>query len=328
VTDRTIRWGILATGHIAGKFAEDLRLVPDAELVAVGSRSAASAAAFAAAHGARRAHGSWQQLAEDPEVDAVYVATPHVAHHAAAATCLRAGKATLCEKPFTLDAAQATGLISLAREVGVFLMEAMWMRCFPAVRQVAELVAGGAIGQVVSVHADFGVGGGPYPPEHRLRARELGGGALLDLGVYPVAFAQLLLGAPAGATARARLGPEGTDESTAMILEYASGALAVLSCTILGDTAKRAVVTGTAGRIELPRNFYRPAGFTMFRAGAAEEVQEVAAPFDGWGYHFEAAEVGRCLRAGLLESPLVPHASTLDVMRTLDNLRASIGVTY
>jgi predicted dehydrogenase len=319
-----VRWGILATGGIAAAFVADLRLLPDAEVSAVGSRSADAARAFARRHGIPRAHGSWRALAEDPGVDVVYVATPHVAHAAAAAQCLAAGKPVLVEKPFTLDEAGSAALVEAARRAGVFLMEAMWTRCFPAVRRMVELLRDGAIGRVVSVHADFGLVA-PPDPGHRLRARALGGGALLDLGVYPVAFAHLVLGEPATVTARAALGPDGTDENTGLLLGWADGAIAALTCSITGDTARRAVVTGTAGRIELPRNFYRPAGFTLHRDGA---VTEVAAGFDGAGYHFEAAEVQRCLRAGLTESPLVPHADTLAVMRTLDAARAQIGVSY
>ncbi|GAB3951963.1 hypothetical protein GCM10027614_54880 [Micromonospora vulcania] len=175
------RWGILATGHIASRFAEDLRLVPDAELVAVGSRAVESAQRFADTYGAKRAYGSWVELAADPEVDAIYVATPHSAHHEAAMTCLTAGRPVLLEKPFTLDLASSTELVDTARAAEVFLMEAMWMRTNPLILRAAELVAQGAIGTVSSVRADFGVAG-PFPPEHRMRNAALGGGALLDLG--------------------------------------------------------------------------------------------------------------------------------------------------
>lgn len=318
-----IRWGILSTGHIAGKFVEDLRLLPDAEVAAVGSRTFEAAQAFASRHGIPRAHGSWRALAVDPGVDAIYVATPHSAHYAATLTCLRAGKATLTEKPLTLHVPEAEELVATARDGGVFLMEAMWMRCFPGIARIRELIAGGAIGDVVAVHADFGLAG-PFPPEHRLRDRRLGGGALFDLGVYPIAFAHLFLGEPAEIRAWARLDPQGADENTGMILGYASGALAALSCSLLGDSARRATVTGTEGRIELPRNFYRPTEFVVYQDCA----ERVGTPFPGQGYHFEAAEVHRCLRAGLVESPLVPHADTLAVMRTLDSVRSAIGLRY
>lgn len=320
-----IRWGVLATGGIARAFAEDLRLLPDAELVAVGSRAGESARRFADAYGVPRAHGSWQALAEDDGVDVIYVATPHAAHHAAALTCLRAGRPVLVEKPFTLDVAQATELVTVARERGVFCMEAMWTRCLPAVRRLAGMVADGVLGEVVSVFADFGAAA-PDDPAHRVRARELGGGALLDLGVYPVSFAHLVLGEPATVAAYGALGPTGVDENTGLVLGYGSGAVALLACSLRGDTGQRATVAGTRARVELPRGFWAPKGFVVYRPGGG--VEEVDLPFEGCGYHFEAAEVGRCLREGLTESPLVPHGETLAVMRTLDAVRAGIGLSY
>lgn len=319
-----IRWGILATGRIAAAFVADLRLLHDASVVAVGSRSLAAARRFADAHGIGRAYGSWADLVADPEVDVVYVATPHSAHHAATLACLRAGKAALTEKPLTLDAAQAAELVEVARREGVFLMEAMWTRCFPAVAHARRLVDDGVIGRVTTVHADFG-DLAPSDPGHRLLARELGGGALLDLGVYPVTLAHLFLGAPDSVRAWADVGPEGTDRNTAMILGYDSGALASLTCSLVGVTPTTAVITGTAGRIEFPPDFYRPDRLTVLRGA---ERQVVLLPHEGRGYQFEAAEVHRCLRAGLTESPLVPHDESVAVMRTLDRVRAEIGVTY
>jgi len=321
---RPIRWGILATGWIAEGFTSDLKLLPDAEIAAVGSRTLAAARAFAGTHAILRAHGSWHALADDPDIDVVYVATPHSAHHQAAKLCLEAGKAVLCEKPITLDLSTAEDLVGTARANGVFLMEAMWMRTNPAIRQIAELIADGAIGEVTAVQADFGLQG-PFPPEHRLRARELGGGALLDLGVYPVTLAHLILGAPDSVAAWASLTPERTDRNTAVILGYDSGAVATVHCGFVGETGQRATITGTLGRIELPRYFYRPDRFTLVRSGEEDEIE---VPLRGNGLGYEAEEVMRCLREGLLESPVVPHSATLAVMRTLDEARAQIGVTY
>jgi predicted dehydrogenase len=321
----TVKWGILATGGIATQFVNDLRLLPDAEVVAVGSRSDASARRFADTHGIPRAHGSWQGLAEDPEVDVIYVATPHSAHREATLACFRAGKAALTEKPVTVDLPGASELVEEARRAGVFFMEAMWTRCFPAVAKALALVADGAIGRVTGVHADFGFVG-PDDPTHRLNARELAGGALLDLGIYPVTMAHLFLGAPDHVRAWADLGPTGVDRNTAIVLGYASGALASLTCSLVGDTPRTATVTGTAGRIEFTRDFFMPRGLVLRRGDNDPETIDL--PHDGNGYHFEAAEVQRCLRAGLLESPLVPHAETLAVMTTLDRVRAEIGLTY
>jgi predicted dehydrogenase len=319
------RWGILSTGHIATKFVEDLRLLPDAEVVAVGSRSPEAARAFADRHGIPRAYGSWSELAAGPDVDVVYVATPHTAHYDATMTCLLAGRAVLCEKPFTLDRATSAELVETARARGVFLMEAMWMRCNPILLRVLELLADGAIGEVTTVQADFGAAG-PFPPEHRMRARALGGGALLDLGVYPVSLAHLVLGMPDQVRAWAKLSPEGVDENTGVILGYDAGAVATLTCGIVGATPVTAAITGSRGRIELPNPFYRPGQVALHRDGAEPEL--LPADPHGGGYQYEAAEVQRCLRAGLLESPLVPHAATLEVMGLLDTVRAQIGVNY
>lgn len=323
MTSRT-RWGILATGGIAATFVEDLALLPDAEVTAVGSRTAEAARRFADRHGIPRAHGSWAELAADPDVDVVYVATPHSAHHAATRLCLEAGKAVLCEKPFTLDLATTQDLITLAGERGLFLMEAMWMRTIPAVRRIAELVADGAIGDVTAVYADFGIGG-DFPPTHRLRDPGLGGGALLDLGVYPVTFAHLFLGPPQRIVALANLTPEAVDDNTGIIFGYDGGAIATLHCGIVGNSPVAATIVGSTGRIELPSPFFRPDRFTVYHGDRAELVHS---PIRGNGMGYEAEEVMRCLADGRLESPLVPWSASLDVMRSLDAVRAQIGVDY
>lgn len=318
------RWGILATGGIATRFVEDLRLLPDTDVVAVGSRSREAAEAFAAAHGIPRAHGSWADLAADPDVDVVYVATPHSAHHEASKLCLLAGKPVLCEKPLTLDLASAQDLVRTARERGLFLMEAMWTRTLPAIRRMREMVADGAIGDITGVYADFAIGGS-FPGTHRLRAKALGGGALLDLGVYPVTFAHMLLGVPPRIAALATLGPEGTDENTGMVFGYSNGAIATLHCGIVGDSPVAATIVGTRGRLEIPELFFATDRFTLIRGERAEVVQ---LPRRGNGLEYEAEEVMACLAAGRTESDLVPHEATLDVMEIMDRVRAQIGVTY
>ncbi len=325
MADRTVRWGILATGGIAAAFTEDLLRMPDAEVVAVGSRTADAAERFATRYGIARAYGSWAELAADPEVEVVYVATPHAAHHAAAATCIEAGTAVLVEKPFTLSLAQADDLIRRADERDVFCMEAMWTRCLPAVRQLHALVADGAIGEPRVLHADFGLVA-PAEATHRLRAPALGGGALLDLGVYPVSLAHLIFGAPDSVSAWARLSPEGVDENTGVLLGYDSGAVATLTCSLVADTPQTAAITGTTGRIELARGFFHPSTFTLYRADRDPELFEV--PYVGNGFTHEAAEVMRCLRAGERESALVPLDDTLAVMGVLDAVRAQIGLRY
>ncbi|MEU3251784.1 Gfo/Idh/MocA family oxidoreductase [Streptomyces sp. NPDC006997] len=324
----TVRWGVLATGGIAAAFTADLVDLPDAEVVAVGSRSRASAEAFAERFGIGRAHGSWAELAADAEVDVVYVATPHAAHRAAAGMCLEAGRAVLCEKPFTLNVREAAELVALARRRGVFLMEAMWMYCNPHLRRLKALVDDGAIGEVRTVQADFGLAG-PFPPAHRLRDPAQGGGALLDLGVYPVSFAQLLLGEPSDVAARAVLSDEGVDLQTGALLSWDGGALASVHCSIVGGTAGTASVTGSHGRIDIPDGFFHPETFVLHRDGRDPEVF-TADPADGprTTYRHQAREVMASLRAGRTESALVPLDGTLAVMRTLDAIRERVGVRY
>ncbi|MGY3683147.1 Gfo/Idh/MocA family protein [Streptomyces sp. TE33382] len=324
----TVRWGVLATGGIAASFTADVRAMPDAEVVAVASRTDASAKAFADRFGIGRAYGSWAELVADDTVDIVYVATPHSAHREAAGLALEAGKHVLCEKAFTLDARQAAELVALARERGLFLMEAMWMYCNPVIRRMTELVRDGAIGEIRTVQADFGFTG-DFGPGHRLRDPALGGGALLDLGVYPVSFAQLLLGEPDRVQADALLSPEGVDLNTGMLLGWDSGATALLSCSIVGHHPTAATVIGTAGRIDFPHSFFYPERFVLHRAGAEpEEITTGPGPRGLTGLQYEAAEVMRAVRAGERESPLVPLDGSLAVMRTLDAVRERVGVRY
>ncbi|MGW5566388.1 Gfo/Idh/MocA family protein [Streptomyces tendae] len=328
MTGQKVRWGILATGGMAARFTADLVDLPDAEVVAVASRTEASAKAFAERFGIPRAYGDWETLARDEDVDVVYVATPHSAHRTAAGLCLEAGRNVLCEKPFTLNAREAAELVALAREKNVFLMEAMWMYCNPLVRRLKTLVDDGAIGEVRSLQADFGLAG-PFPPAHRLRDPAQGGGALLDLGVYPVSFAQLLLGEPADVAARAVLSEEGVDLQTGALLSYESGALASVHCSITGGTPNSASITGSEGRIDVPNGFFFPDHFVLHRTG--RDPQEFRAdPADGprESLRHEAEEVMRALRAGETESSLVPLDGTLAVMRTLDAIRNRVGVRY
>jgi predicted dehydrogenase len=326
VTERAkIRWGILATGAIAATFTEDLLTLEDAEVVAVGSRSLDTARAFADRYGIPRAHGSWAELAADPDVDIVYVATPHSAHHAASALCLDAGKAVLCEKPLTLDAAQAEDLVRRAEAAGVFFMEAMWTRCVPAVLRMVEMVREGVIGEPRLVTADFSVAF-DSGPEHRVRNPALGGGALLDLGVYPLAISRLVFGEPSVVRAAATLTPEGVDETTSVTLVHPGGGVSALTCSISADGTWSATVAGTKGRIEFGRYFTSPSGFSVFRHD--DLVERVEAPFLARGMVHEAIEAQRCIREGLPQSPLAPWSETLAVMRTMDEVRAQIGVVY
>ncbi len=330
----TIRWGVLAPGRIARSFAADLLVVPDAELVATGSRRPERAAQFAAEFGGR-AHGSYEALVADPDVDVVYVASPHTLHEEHTRLALAAGKAVLCEKPMTLDAATTTALFAEAAERGLFLMEAMWMACNPVIRTLLRLLASGDHGMARQVHADIGfvapgaTDGGDQ--SGRLLDPALGGGALLDMGIYPLTFAQLVLGEPERLTAVANLSTGGIDLDLSVAGLYPRGTTAALTATLTSHASVSATVATEIGRFELPRPFYAPERirWTSYwdSAGASEWI-EPDHPVIGRGYGNEIAEVHRCLRAGLLASELVPPAQTIAVMEQMDRIRAAIGVTY
>jgi len=320
-----VGWGIVGTGRVAGIFASDIRALSGAELLAVASRTEENARAFAARHCIPRRYGSWARLAEDPDVEVVYVATPHAAHHAATTLMLDAGKAVLCEKPMTLDAAQANDLATRAQRHGIFLMEAMWTRCLPAIRRMTEMIKAGAIGEPRLLTADLGIKA-PSDRRHRLWIPDLGGGALLDTGVYLASFARMILGPPTAVTASATLTADGVDATTTFTLSHADGAMAALACSIVTDSARGAVISGSEGRILLPRRFYASAGFELWRG--EELTERVHAPYIGHGLAHEAAETMRCREAGLTQSPLIPLAETAGVLGTLDQVRALIGVDY
>src|SRR5450432_3444951 len=320
-----IRWGILGTGGIATAFATDLALLPDAEIVAVGSRTMSSADEFADRFGIPRRYDTYAALVVDREVDAVYVATPHPAHRACALLAIEAGNAVLVEKPFTINAAETRVLIDAAIAQGSFLMEAMWTRFLPHVVRIRELIAEGRLGAVRSFTADFG-GQAPDDMKHRAWALELGGGALLDLGIYPLSFASMILGAPIRVTAASELAVTGVDSQTAILLEYERGALAVLFATLETATPRRASINGADARIEIESEFFAPARFRVIDRTGAQELYEIA--HVGRGLRHQAAEVGRCLRAGLVESAVMPLAETVAIMESMDEIRSQIGLIY
>ncbi len=317
-----VRFGIVGTGGIAEAFVHDLAAVPGARAVAVGSRSQASADRFGDENGVPRRHASYAALVEDPEVDVVYIATPHPLHAGNALAAIAAGKHVLVEKAFTMDAAQAAAVADAARAAGVFCMEAMWTRFLPHVVRVRELIAAGAIGEVRTVVADHGQYFAP-DPRHRLYAPELGGGALLDLGIYPVSFASMVLGEPASVTAVADPAFTGVDGQTSAILRSADGAHALVTCTLWSATARRASIDGSEGMIDIDPVFYAPTSFTLHRRGAEPERFDPVGGLDGpgKGLRYEAAEVVRCVREGLTESPAMPLDETVSIMRTLDEIR-------
>jgi predicted dehydrogenase len=321
-----ICWGILGTGGIAASFAGDLQLLTGHRLVAVGSRSQASADGFAARFAVPHAHSSYDELCADPAVDVVYIATPHPSHAHAALLALNAGKHVLCEKPFTLNASEAASVIAVARERELFCMEAMWTRFLPHMRRIRQLLDGGSVGDIRTVTADHGQRFLPPDPTSRLYARELGGGALFDLGIYPVSFASYVLGIPAIVTAVSDPTETGVDAQTSVVLQYQGGSHAVLTTTLGARTPTRASITGTDGRIEIDEVWYQPSSFALHTlSGTVEHFTE---PRIGHGLRYQADEVGRCLRAGETESPIMPLDETLSIMATMDEVRRQIGLRY
>ena len=322
---RKFRWGILGTGAIARQFVRGLRSLPAAEVFAVGSRSENSAAEFADQRNIPRRHASYEGLAADPEVDVVYIATPHPFHAENAELCLQAGKAVLCEKPFCVNAAEAERMVELAREKGVFIMEGMWTRFFPLMGEVRRLLFEGAIGEVRMLNVDFGFRA-DLDPASRLFERRLGGGALLDVGVYCVSFASMVLGRPSGFVSLPHLGETGVDEQASVILEHEGGRLANLSIGVRTNTPQEATIMGTEAYIRIHAPWWRPASMTISRPGTEDETVEV--PVSGNGFNYEAAEVMRCLEAGKTESDVMPLEETVSVLRTMDSIRAEWGLRY
>ena len=324
-----IRWGILAPGGIAHAFADAVAVGTASSVVAVGSRSLERAKDFADEFGIPRAHGSYQDLVADPEVDAVYVASPHSEHRDHALLAIEAGKPVLVEKAFTRSAAQAREVLAAASERGLLVVEAMWSRFLPHYDVVRHVVETGLIGELVTVFADHGQRLYPDGPA-RLSQPELAGGALLDLGVYPVSFADLVLGAPSSVSAHGTLTPLGVDATTTVTVSGDGGAQGLLSCTMAGVTPCTAVVAGTEARLELSGAFYGAGSTIRLVDRHNETIDERPGGLgdDVRGFSYEAAEFARCLVAGETESPLMPHATTLRVMETMDDVRRQVGVVY
>lgn len=321
----TIRWGILATGGIARTFTSDLRTA-GLDVAAVGSRSVEHARAFAADFQIPRAHGSYEELVADPDVDIVYVASPHAFHAEHARLALEAGKNVLVEKAFTLTAGQARDLQRLAGERHVLLMEAMWTRYLPDMIRIRDLVATGALGDVRAVTADH-TQALPTDPAHRLNALELGGGALLDLGVYPVSFAVDILGSPGTVTATGRLGETGADTEDVVTMTHAGGAISTSISSSRSAGPNQAHILGSTVRIDIDPVWYTATSFRVVgRDGAV--LESYRTPVAGRGMQYEALAAEQYIREGRTESPLEPLDETVAVMETLDEIRRQIGVRY
>jgi predicted dehydrogenase len=322
-----IRWGILGCGKIATKFASDLRLVEDAKLMAVASRDHGKALAFARQHASELSFDSYEALVRCEQVDVIYVATPHGFHHEHTLLCLNHKKAVLCEKAFGLNTQQVRKMIAAAQNNHVFLMEAFWTKFIPQYEKVLEIIQSGEIGELKMIQADFGFKAADPTPQ-RLYDPALGGGALLDIGIYPVFLAVSLLGRPLEVDAFMSPYPSGVDEQIAIILKFGRGELAMLSATFAADTPIDATIIGSKGYIQMNNRFHNP-------VSTIELVKDKSIPQpvdvfreEGYGYQFEARHVSQCLKAGLTESPVMRYTDSILLMETLDRIRHKCGISY
>lgn len=321
----TVRWGILGTGKIARAFAAALKDTPGAVLAGVASRSIDSAQAFGSEFGADASYGSYQQLADAGDVDIIYIATPHPMHAENALMALRAGKGVLCEKAFAMNRREAEEVVALARVKKLFLMEAMWTRFMPALAEVRRIIASGEIGRVHQVTADFGFTA-TQGPEHRVFNPALGGGALLDLGIYPLSIAAALLGPVVAVQAQAQMGATGVDIETGFTLKHEGGGMSACSCSLRARTPCELTVSGEDGHVRMNTMFHRARSVSVVLAdGTSRTVQT---PFIGNGYAHEAIEAQRCFLAGLVESPCMTQEETLALMGVMDKIREQIGLRY
>lgn len=318
------RWGIIGTGGIAKAFAEDLGRLDGHVVVAVGSRNIASAKEFSARFTDAVPFGSYEELVA-ADVDAVYIATPHPMHYENALLAMRAGKPVLCEKAFTVNAKEARALVAYSQENRIPLMEAMWSRFLPHLQQIKEIVSKGVLGEITNITADHGQFI-PYERAPRLWEPELGGGALLDLGIYPLTLAHLILGSPTSIHAQATLTEKKVDLNTSIILRYANGAHALLSCTMASRGSVGATIVGDKGRIEIDGPFYAPTSFKVITRDG--DITEYPKRYEGLGLREEAREFARVVRSNEIESPLMTHQMSIELMEIMDSIRAQVGVTY
>ena len=324
----TIRWGILACGKIAKKFAADLQHVEGAVLTAVASRDIDKAKAFATEVSVPKYFGTYEELVASDDVDVIYVASPHSHHHEHTLLCLNHGKAVLCEKAFAINSRQAHEMVDLARTKKVFLMEALWSRFLPHYQKVKEMLEEEKLGEIKGIMANFGFK--PMPPvSPRLFDPSLGGGSLLDIGIYPVFFAQSLLGKPDTIIAKMDPAYTGVDEQCSMIFHYKNGQTATLFSTLVSNLETDADIFGTEGRIRLTSRFYEPSATIQYYPGIVSTRTEIPIEKEpGFGYQHEARHVQDCLQKGLTESPVWSLDDTLDLMETLDRVREAIGLNY
>lgn len=318
-----LRWGFLSAGGIATAVADDFRIA-GITIQAVGARDLEKANAFADKFGIPNRHQGYEALVNDPEVDVVYVSTPHPWHHQHTLLALNAGKHVLLEKPFTINAREAQEIKELAESKKLFVLEAMWTRFLPSMDAIFEVIRSGVLGEIKLITADHS----QYLPHvPRLWEPELGGGALLDLGIYPVSFAIRVLGFPEKATAKATLTSEKVDETTSIIFEYESGAQATLTTTMAAAGPVTATVVGTFGRIEIDKSFYNQTSFRVYNQGG-EVIQSYNEKISGIGRQYQGLHLEKCVAEGLTESPVLSVSESVRIMEVMDALRAQICVKY
>ena len=324
-----VRWGILGCGRIARKFAADLAFADNAVLTGAGSRNLDNAMDFAKQFGIANAYGSYEELVHDPNVDVIYIATPHSHHYDHALLCLNNNKAVLCEKAFAVNTGQAKEMISLAQSRKIFLMEALWTKFLPHQQQMEKMVMDGMVGEIKSVLVNFGFR--PQDPvPQRLFDPALAGGSLLDIGIYNVFVATSVLGKPDHIEARMTPSRTGIDEQCAILFDYKNGAMAQLFSSFSSDLATEASINGTKGRIKLTHRFYAPDSVIEYYEGRQERFRiiDTGVAKEGFGYQYEARHVGDCLLNNLTESPVISHAETLQRMQILDDIRRKAGINY
>jgi predicted dehydrogenase len=322
---RTTRWGLIGPGKIAHKFAQGLASVKRARLLAVASRSEDRAQEFAKQYKAPFFYQGYESIVRNPDVDIIYIATPHTFHFENALMCLGRGKPVLCEKPFTLTRKQLQILVDTAKNNKVFLMEAIWTRFLPTIQKIIEIRDSGEFGPIRAIYADFGFRA-PVDFEGRLYNLKLGGGALLDIGIYPVFLSLLLLGKPSDIKSTAVIAKTGADESCSMIFSYDNGAIANLACTFTLDTPIEANIIFEKGRIRINRRWFAPSSLVI--TDSNEKSRELTFRYNGNGYHFEAEEAMKCLENGMIESPQLPLDFSLELMGLLDEIRRQCGIHY
>ena len=322
---KIIKWGILGSGRIAHEFAEGLKVLPDAKLEAVASKTEGKAESLGKMFGVKNIYNNYEELVKFPSVNVIYIATTHNFHYENALFCLNHGRPVLCEKPFTLNGIQAEELIKTARNNKLFLMEAMWTRFLPCIVKLNELLDKGILGEIQHFKADFGIKR-ELDPKGRLFNPDLGGGALLDLGVYPISFARMIYKqSPSRIKSSAYIGETGVDEKSCYLFEYENGQTAMLSSSNRLIMPHNASIFGTKGYLEIP-NFYQPSKMILKLEGKEKKTIEI--PFKSTGYNYEAREVMSCLNAGKIESEIMPLDETLEIMKTMDILRSQWYFKY